>query len=40
MQGRWEASSGVFCCLSRAACSVLGTLKLSIKTMANKAGVE
>lgn len=40
MQGRREASSGVFCCLSGAACSVLGTGKLSIKTKVNQAGVE
>lgn len=39
MQGQREASSGVFCYLSGAACSVLGTRKLSIKMKAYQAGV-
>lgn len=39
MQGLREASSGVFCYLSRAAYSVLGTRKPSIKPKTTQAGV-
>lgn len=38
MQGRWEASPGVFCYLPGDACSILGTRILWIKKIANQQG--